>query len=61
MNPRPIVAPQMLFKYGDGTISEYVTKWCYAGPSHHMTGAYGRLTHSLRKVASMMGIEIVVI
>ncbi len=61
MVPRPIVAPQMLFRYGGGNISEYATKWCYAGPSHHMTGAYGRLVHSLKKVAGMMGIEIVVV
>lgn len=61
MNPRPIVAPQMLFKYGGGSISEYATKWCYAGPSHHMVGAYGHLAHSLQKVASVIGIDIVVV
>ena len=61
MKPRNIVAPQMLFKYHGGTIGEYANEWCKAGPSHHMVGAYGRLSKSLQKVADMIGIEAVVV
>jgi len=59
MKPRQIVAPQMLFKYSRGSIGNYATKWCAAGPSHHIVGAYGKLAASLKKVADIMGIEAV--
>jgi L-arabinose isomerase len=43
LKARNIVAPQMLFKYSKGTISEFATKWVRVGPSHHMVGGYGKL------------------
>ncbi len=61
MVPRNIVAPQMLFKYSGGNIGDYATKWCEAGPSHHMVGAYGKLATSLDKLAKFLGIEIIII
>ena len=61
MKARNIVAPQMLFRYSKGTISDYATRWVAAGPSHHMVGAYGKLAESLKKVAAILNVEAVVI
>jgi len=61
MKPRQIVAPQMLFKYSRGSISDYATKWCAAGPSHHIVGAYGKLAARLKKTADLMGVETVIV
>jgi L-arabinose isomerase len=61
MKARNIVAPQMLFKYSNGSIADYATNWCAAGPSHHMVGAYGKLAKTLKKLADVMKLEAVVV
>lgn len=61
MQARDITSPQMMFRYGGGTVGEYAQAWCQAGPSHHIIGAYGHLAGSLEKMARMMDIEIVVV
>lgn len=61
LKARNIVAPQMLFKYSNGTISGFATRWLAEGPSHHMVGAYGKLGNSLKKIANIMKIDAVIV
>ncbi|MGQ9623533.1 MAG: hypothetical protein ACUVTO_08925 [Candidatus Caldatribacteriaceae bacterium] len=61
MKPRPVVAPQMLFRYSSGRIEHYINEWCKAGASHHHALAYGRWTSVLTKLASLLGLEYQVI
>ncbi len=61
MQARDITSPQMMFRYGSGTVGEYAQKWCAAGPSHHIIGAYGHLEPSLKKLTDMMNIEMVTV
>jgi len=61
MVARDITSPQMMFRYGSGSVGEYAQKWCAAGPSHHIIGAYGHRAATLAKLTRMMGIEIVVV
>lgn len=61
MKPRPVSAPQMLFRYSGGTVEEYCNRWCLAGAPHHMALAYGRLAHKVSLVAKLLGIEAVVV
>ncbi len=59
MTPRPVAAPQMLFRYRGGGIADFCDAWLAAGAPHHMALAYGRLTSTIEKVGSLMGIEVV--
>ena len=61
MKARDITSPQMMFRYGSGSVGEYAQKWCAAGPSHHNIGAYGHQAASLAKLTRMMGIELIVV
>jgi len=61
MKPRDIAAPQTFFRWSGGSIKLFAEEWLYAAPSHHHTGAYGRLNSVLSKVASMLGVECVII
>jgi len=61
MVPRPVVAPQMLFRYTGGTISEFCDRWLLAGAPHHMALAYGHLTSTIEKLGSQLGVEVVVV
>jgi L-arabinose isomerase len=61
MKPRDIAAPQTFFKWENGDIKTFAEEWLYAAPSHHHTGAYGRLNGVLSKVAAMLGMECVII
>jgi L-arabinose isomerase len=61
MKPRDIAAPQTFFKWENGDIRTFAEEWLYAAPSHHHTGAYGRLNSVLSKVAAMLGMECVII
>lgn len=58
MTPRPVVAPQMLFRYSGGSISEFCDAWLGAGAPHHMALAYGHLGSVIAKLGSLMGIEV---
>ncbi len=61
MKPRDIAAPQTFFKWNGEDIKLFAEKWLYAAPSHHHTGAYGRLNGVLSKVADMLGVKCVII
>jgi L-arabinose isomerase len=58
MTPRPVAAPQMLFRYSGGKIADFCDAWLSAGAPHHMALAYGHLTSTIEKLGSMMGIEV---
>ena len=59
--PRPISAPQTLFRHDSLPIDEWCNEWCEAGAPHHMAAAQGRWTEQLIQVARMLGIEAVVV
>jgi len=61
IQPRPVAAPQMLFKPNKLPIGEWCDAWCLAGSPHHMALAYGHLAEKLQKLAKMMNIEAVVV
>jgi len=61
MKPRPVSAPQMVFRYASGSIEEYCDNWCLAGSPHHMALAYGRLASKVCLVAELLGIEVIVV
>ena len=55
IKPRPVSAPQMLFKPKKLGIAEWCNGWLMAGAPHHMALAYGHLAVKLRKVAELGG------
>lgn len=59
IQPRPVAAPQMLFKPSHLPIREWCDAWCKAGSPHHMALAYGHLAGSIRTYAEMQGLEVV--
>lgn len=59
LTPRPVAAPQMLFRYANGTIAEFCDRWLWAGAPHHMALAYGQLSDEIEKLGWMLGIEVV--
>jgi L-arabinose isomerase len=59
IQPRPVVAPQMLFKPRDLPIREWCDAWCKAGSPHHMALAYGHLSSQIKTYGRMQGLEIV--
>jgi len=59
--PRPISAPQTLFRHDTLPIDEWCNEWCGAGAPHHMAAARGRWTEQLLQLAQMLGIEAVVV
>jgi L-arabinose isomerase len=59
--PRPISAPQTLFRHDELPVDEWCNEWCAAGAPHHMAAARGRWTDQLLQVAHMLGIEAVVV
>jgi L-arabinose isomerase len=59
--PRPISAPQTLFRHDTLPIDEWCNEWCKAGAPHHMAAAPGRWTDQLTEVARMLGIEAFVV
>ena len=56
-----ITAPQMMFRHCSWAVGEFAQRWCMAGPSHHIVGAYGKWSESLRKLGGMMDIEVVTV
>ena len=61
ITPRPVAAPQMLFRYQNGTITEFCDRWLLAGSPHHMALAYGHLAGQIEKVGRLLGIEVVLV
>ena len=59
IKPRPVAAPQMLFKPKNLTIADWCDAWCKAGSPHHMAVAYGHLAHQLKIYAEMHGLDFV--
>ncbi|NMC84397.1 MAG: hypothetical protein GYA58_03830 [Anaerolineaceae bacterium] len=59
IKPRPVSAPQMLFKPAHLGIEDWCDAWCKAGSPHHMALAYGHLSAKLRLLAEMAGFEYV--
>ena len=55
IKPRPVSAPQMLFKPKQLGIAEWCNGWLMAGSPHHMALAYGHLADQLHKVAELGG------
>jgi L-arabinose isomerase len=55
IKPRPVSAPQMLFKPKKLGIAEWCNGWLMAGSPHHMALAYGHLADKLHKVAELGG------
>ena len=59
IKPRPVAAPQMLFKPKHLPIREWCDAWCKAGSPHHMALAYGHLSGPIKIYAEMQGLDVV--
>lgn len=59
IKPRPVSAPQMLFKPKSMKITDWCDAWCKAGSPHHMALAYGHLASIIKVYAEMAGLEVV--
>jgi L-arabinose isomerase len=57
--PRPVAAPQMLFKPSHLNFSDWCDAWCMAGSPHHMALAYGHLASKIKAYAAIAGLEVV--
>jgi L-arabinose isomerase len=58
MEPRPVAAPQMLFRYSGGGIAEFCDAWLMAGAPHHMALCYGHVASLIEKLGSLMEIDV---
>lgn len=61
MQPRPISAPQALFRHDALGVAEWCDRWLRVGATHHMGAARGRWTQELLELARMLGVEAVVV
>jgi L-arabinose isomerase len=59
IKPRPVAAPQMLFKPKSLNIQDWCDAWCKAGSPHHMAVAFGHLNEKIKIYAEMQGIDVV--
>ncbi len=59
IKPRPVAAPQMLFKPKTLKIDDWCDAWCQAGSPHHMALAYGHLAQKIKIYAAMQGLDVV--
>jgi L-arabinose isomerase len=59
IQPRPVAAPQMLFKPKNLGIQDWCNAWCKAGSPHHMAVAYGHLAETIKVYAAMQGLDVV--
>lgn len=57
VQPRPTVAPQMLFRPASSALEDFYDQWCLAGAGHHSAVAYGHLGQDLAAVAEMIGAD----
>jgi L-arabinose isomerase len=58
IKPRPVAAPQMLFKPRSLNIKDWCNAWCKVGSPHHMALAYGHLSGQIKIYAEMAGLEV---
>ena len=42
-----------------GDVCEFLSRWCEAGPTHHLALGVGHHIHTLRKFARISGIELI--
>lgn len=59
IKPRPVAAPQMLFKPQTGEIQEWCNAWCLAGAPHHQALALGHLGKEIKTLASLLNLDLV--
>jgi L-arabinose isomerase len=59
--PRPISAPQTLFRHASLPVNEWCDAWCAAGAPHHMAAARGHWAEQVSLVARMSGIDSVIV
>ena len=57
IKPRPVAAPQLLFKPKNGDINAWCDAWLMAGGPHHMGLAYGHCAAAVEKIAKLIGID----
>ena len=57
--PRPVAAPQMLFKPKTLPITDWCNAWCKAGSPHHQALAFGHLSEEIKTYAELMGLDVV--
>ena len=53
IKPRPVAAPQMLFRPKQLGIADWCNAWLKAGVPHHMAHAYGHLADRLHTLAML--------
>ena len=58
ITPRPVAAPQMLFKPKTLKITDWCNAWCKAGAPHHMALAYGHLAQQIKCYAELQELEV---
>lgn len=59
IKPRPVSAPQMLFKPKTLGIEEWCNAWCMAGAPHHQALALGNYGKEIKNLASLLHLETV--
>ncbi len=59
IKPRPVSAPQMLFKPKTLEIREWCNAWCLAGAPHHQALALGHLGKEIKTFASLLELDMV--
>jgi L-arabinose isomerase len=59
IKPRPVAAPQMLFKPKSMGIEDWCNAWCLAGAPHHQAVALGSLGHEIKGLAKLLQLDLV--
>lgn len=59
IQPRPVAAPQMLFKPKTFGIQEWCNAWCMAGAPHHQALSLGHLGKEIKILASIMNLDVI--
>jgi L-arabinose isomerase len=59
--PRPMSAPQTLFRADSMSISDWCDGWLLAAATHHWAAAHGHWARELSTLAKLMGVEAVVV
>ena len=58
IKPRPVAAPQMLFKPKSLDIQDWCNAWCQAGSPHHQALAFGHLSAEIKIYAALQGLDV---
>lgn len=59
ITPRPVAAPQMLFKPKLLPIAEWCNVWCQAGSPHHQALAFGHLSEEIKIFAELRDLDVI--